>query len=276
LQELFSKDFFSSLLPEEKFRITSLKGLYQMKDGKNKEAINTLCQAIEYSELVNDQSLVIYNIARTYDWLAISYSNINNYSCVSYFEKMIKIAQQLGDKRLETLGYLNLADELTYWGEIEKCATVNQKAIVLAKQIGDLDYFAYGLSNSGHINLLLGSPSKAIEEIEKAINIFSEIGSQWNFAYCMADLSIANLQLGNLELAYSQASIAITYAEGTNSFMLGYSLLALARVEDKLEKWEQADITFLRALKVFTDSGDDTLSNEVNQYYQISLLKRKL
>ena len=181
--------------------------------------------------------------------LGILYGQTGSYKkSLEYFEKALKIAQEIGDLRGEgaTLGNLGLT--YYYWGKMERAIDYCEQALSISKEIGDLRGEGAALGNLGLAYAALGKVERAIDYYESALAIAQDIDDRHVEGTTLGNLGNAYAALGKVERAidYCEQALSISkeigdrHGEGNHLGNLGNAYYALGQMERAIDYYEQA------------------------------------
>jgi tetratricopeptide (TPR) repeat protein len=181
--------------------------------------------------------------------LGNAYKNMGQVEkAIEYYEKVLVIATEIGDRRGEGTDLGNLGNAYNHLGQVEKAIEYYEQALVIATEIGDRRGEENHLGNLGIAYRNLGQVEKAIEYYEKALGIAKEIGDRQGEGNSLGNLGNAYNILGQVEKAieYYEQVLVITKEigdkrnEGIWLGNLGLAYSNLGQVEKAIEYYEKA------------------------------------
>jgi len=187
--------------------------------------------------------------------LGILYGQTGSYKkSLEYFEKALKIAQEIGYRRGEGAALGNLGLTYYYLGELERAIDYCEQAIAIANEIGNRSGEGNHLGNLGLAYAALGKVERAIEYYEQALAIALEIDDRHVEGTTLGNLGNAYYALGQVERAseyYEQAlviarEIGDLHGEGTWLNNLGVAF-------EDLEKYDLALACYLLARRIYRE-----------------------
>jgi len=207
--------------------------------------------------------------------LGILYGQTGSYKkSLEYFEKALKIAQEIGDLRGEGAALGNLGLTYYYLGEVERAIDYYEQALAIAKDIGDRRGEGAALGNLGLAYAALGEVERAIDYYEQALAIAQEIDDRHVEGTTLGNFGNAYSVLGQMERAidyYEQAlsiskEIGDRHSEGTWLNNLGVAF-------EDLEKYDLALACYLLARKIIREIRTPEIERTENN---INELKTKI
>jgi tetratricopeptide (TPR) repeat protein len=192
---------------------------------------------------------------------------------IEYYEKALKIAQEIGDKQGEGTWIGNIGTAYSDQGEVKKAIEYYEKALKIAQEIGDKQSEDTWLGNLGNAYRSLDEMNTAIEYYEKALKIAQEIRDRQSEGIGLGNLGTAYNTIGNVTKAIEYYEKALKIAqeigdkrgEGTWLGNLGNAYYALYAKDTAIKYYE-------KALKIAQEIGDKRgegtwLGNLGNAYY---------
>ena len=134
----------------------------------------------------------------------------NNEKALEYFEKSLKIAEEIGDKRGIGNSYNHIGLISNEQGNYAKALEYYEKSLKIYEEIGaTATHSTY--NNIGGIYIEQGNYEKALEYLEKSLNIKKEIGDKKGVGSSYNNIGIIYKEQGNYEkaLEYHEKSFKI-------------------------------------------------------------------
>ncbi len=185
------------------------------------------------------------------------YSTSNYRKAIEYFEKALKIAQEIGDRQSEENNLGNLGSAYRNLGEYQKVFSFYEQALIISKEIGDRQNEARHTKNLGNAYNGLGDYYKAIEYCDQSLIISKETEHRQGECSNLGSLGAAYSGLGDYHKAieyYEQALIIskeIGYRQGE-----GNQLGNLGNAYRNLGEYRKAIEYFEQSLIIFREIGD--------------------
>jgi tetratricopeptide (TPR) repeat protein len=201
---------------------------------------------------------------------------------IEYYEKALRIAQEIGDRRGEGIRLGNMGNAYLDLGELKKAIEYYKQALKIDKEIGDRRGESADLRNMGNTYRDLGERKKAIEYYEKALRIAQEIGDRQGDGNSLRSMGLVYSDLGERKKAIEYYEKALRIAqkigdkrgEGADLGNLGTAYFNLAEPKKAIEYYEQA-------LKIDKEIGDRRgesadLRNMGNAYHHLGERKKAI
>ena len=165
---------------------------------------------------------------------------------LEYYGKALKLNEDLGIKEGIAIGLGNIGIVYRIRGELDKALEYHGKALKLNEELGIKEGMAIGLGNIGTVYEIKGELDKALEYYEKALEQDEELGRKEGIATELMNIGSVNFDKGELDNA------------------LEYYEKALKKFKDIGNRIETAR-TLMNIGNVFTQKGD---KEQALDYYQ--------
>jgi tetratricopeptide (TPR) repeat protein len=181
--------------------------------------------------------------------LGILYWQIGSYKkSLEYFEKALRIAQDIGDRQNEGTLLGNLGNTYYALGQVERAIEYYEQALTIVLEIGDRQGEGNALGNLGNAYSSLVKVERAIKYYKQALTIVLEIGDRQGEGNWLGNLGNAYSSLGKVERAieyYEQVlkidkEIGDKGGESTWLGNLGNAYHSLGQVERAIDYYKQA------------------------------------
>ncbi len=171
--------------------------------------------AFYFAQMLYDNSLTVNNkkwVATALHIQGVSFHLKSNYEkALDYYQKSIKIKEEIGDKKGMASTYNNIGVICNDQGNYEKSIEYHQKSLEIKEELGDRKGTADSYMNIGNIYLDQGNYVKSIEYNQKSLKIKEEIGDLNGIASTYNNIGNIFLGQGNYEksIEYHQKSLEI-------------------------------------------------------------------
>ncbi len=176
---------------------------------------------------------------------------------LQYFQKILSIGKELGNKTIEFIGLGNIAGVYCRLGDLRQAALVLKQALDIGAQINHKKAKINGLINLAVISLRLGDLKKGIELCEQALLVAREMCDRNAESSVLANLGIAYENSGDLQKAkelYEQ-SLTLRQLTGDREGESG-CLGNLGNIYIRLGATSKALQFYERALNIAQEIGD--------------------
>lgn len=222
-------------------------GIINMYMGNN-------AQALEYYQKATDLTNELLKISRNennqaeskkymlqlsacYNNIGIVNSYLSNYpKALEFYQKTLKIAEELGDKKQIAPCYLNIAYLFSDQGNYNSVLEYLQKSLAIYQELNDKDGIADCCNNIGGAYLSLSNYQMAREYYLKALQIFEELNIKIGIADCVSNLGIVYMRLNNNNSAmdnYYRALSVYTELDDKNGIASVFSNIAEIQIRQK-------------------------------------------
>jgi len=143
--------------------------------------------------LLNDKK-TYYVILGT---LGLAYHNFGDLrKAIEYYEQTLKIAQEIGNKQLESIVLVNMGLAYDNMRDLRKAITYYEQALKIDQEIRYREGESAVLANIGSAYHNLGDLRNAIKYCEQALKIAEEIGDRLGERTCLGILGLVYSDLG--------------------------------------------------------------------------------
>ena len=161
-------------------------------------------------------------MAGSYNNIGIIYMDQGNYEqALEYYDKNLKICQEIGDKSGMASSYNNIGIIFDLQGNYEQALAYYDKSLKINQKIGDKKGMADALGNIGIIYMDQGNYEQALEHYYKSLKIKEEISYKRGMAISYNNIGFIYAKQGNYEkaLAYYNKSLKINQKIGDKKRM---------------------------------------------------------
>ncbi|WP_116127130.1 tetratricopeptide repeat protein [Lewinella sp. IMCC34183] len=229
-------------------------GLTYMNLGEYDEAIRVIKEQIPRHEESRDSM----GIATLHTNLGIVYFESGNYSLsLEHHHTGLKLARELGNRRLQAIGLGSLGSINERQGNYEAALDLLEQDLQMCYELGDRQGIAVTEGLIGDIHSVLGNFSKAINHLDRCLSISSDLGYRKGVAKAVNTLGDIYYLQGDYEPSLKYYDQAIEIARSTNNrLVLGASLYEKGQVllaDNKLEAVREVE---REALELAEDLGN--------------------
>ena len=153
----------------------------------------------------------------------ISGMDENDYAAARrYYEKMLKIVQEIGNRVGEGYALGNLGWAASMQGNFERAHNYYQESLIIARESGNRSQETYGMINLGAMMVSQEKYADALGYTEQALNLARKLRDRSAEAWALTHLGFANVGLGNFGNASSgfQAALDIRYSFSQQSLAM--------------------------------------------------------
>jgi tetratricopeptide (TPR) repeat protein len=183
-----------------------------------------------------------------------------------YYEKSLKIKEELGVKQGITNTLNNLGTVYHNRGEWEKTAQYYEKSLKISEELGDRQGISTTLGNIGNEFKDRGEWERATQYFEKSLKIKEELGDKQGISGTLGNIGIVYKDRGEWERAtqYFEKSLKISEELGDKQGISG-TLCNIGELSIKNGNWDESKNVLEKALKLAHElspiSTVDILSN---------------
>ncbi|PPK84606.1 tetratricopeptide repeat protein [Neolewinella xylanilytica] len=229
-------------------------GLTYMNLGEYAEAITVIAEQIPRHEISHDSM----GLATLHTNLGIVYFESGDYDLsFEHHHKGIKLARELGNRRLQAIGLGSLGSINERKGNYEAALKLFEEDLKMCYELGDRQGIAVTEGLIGDIHSVLGNFSKAISHLDRCLSISSDLGYRKGVAKAVNTLGDIYYLQGKYDLSLKYYNQAIDIARSTtNRLVLGASLYEKGQVllaDNQLEVLREVE---QEALEVAEDLGN--------------------
>jgi tetratricopeptide (TPR) repeat protein len=156
----------------------------------------------------------------------------------SYHEQQLEIAQEIGDRQLESsaLGYLGNA--YAALDDSHQAIAFYEQQLEIARELKDRHGESVALGNLGNVYVDLGDSRQAIPYYEQQLEIAGEIGDQAGEAVASWNLGDEHAKLGHLAQAVPLLEAGLAFLQEYKHREVGARAAYVAQVRKRLEAAE--------------------------------------
>ncbi len=195
--------------------------------------------------------------------VAFAYNNINPNKGIGFAMEAIAMAKKLDKRRLQSVGYIYLAQNYQTLGKDSIAIGYCRESLVIKKQLKDslgigMVYHTIGMSYFARSEY-----DKALENEEQAFSIFKQLKDTARQAIVLNSLGVDNQYMGNYPkaLAYYQQAFTIGKAKGDETLQAS-ALTNMGLVFNNMAEYNKALNYHNKASAIYRRSGDSVgLSN---------------
>lgn len=199
-------------------------------------------------------------------------------TALTYYDKSLKIAEELGVKKEIALMLNNIGSVYTNQGDQVKALEYYNRSLIIEQEIGGKKAMMYLFNNIGLIYKMQGNIVKGLEYYNKSLRIREEIGDKRGVAISLSHIARINFKKGDLvtakELAIQSLDIAkkIGYPE---DIMASTDILSKIYQEEK--SWGKA-FNMQKLYTIMNDSirNENTEKEVIKQQANYEIEKKEL
>ena len=217
--------------------------------------------AFYFAQLEYDFSLKVDNkkyMSSALNTQGISFHLRGNYEkALEYYEKSLKIKEEIGDKKGVSATYNHIGLNNFYQGNNEKALEYYEKCLKIDEEIGNKRGMGLTYNNIGILYSKHGNNEKAIEYYEKTLKIFEELGNKNGVGATLGNIGVIYADQSNYEKAieYYEKSLKIFEEIGKKS-AIGTHYDNLGVIYSDQGNLEKALYYFEKGLKIREEIGD--------------------
>ncbi|WP_116108539.1 tetratricopeptide repeat protein [Lewinella sp. IMCC34191] len=229
-------------------------GLTYMNLGEYAEAISVIKEQIPRHEASRDSM----GLATLHTNLGIVYFESGDYDLsLEHHHKGIKLARELGNRRLQAIGIGSLGSINERQGNYEDALNLFEQDLKMCYELGDRQGIAVTEGLIGDINSVLGNFTKAISHLDRCLSISSDLGYRKGVAKAVNTLGDIYYLQGEYDLSLKYYNQAIDIARTTNNrLVLGASLYEKGQVLLADNQLDELRVVEQEALDVAEDLGN--------------------
>lgn len=178
------------------------------------DVLQSLLKITKSKELINQIKI---DIATSLNNIAINYTQLGDAKqTIKYFEKSLKIQEELNDKVGIARSLSNLAFIYDKQGDIPKALEYNHKSLKIKESIGDKDGISNSFNNMGTIYVMQNELDKALTYFNKAYKIQKEINNRNGMPQTLSNIGFIYLQKGDTAVALKYYTNGLNIANEIN------------------------------------------------------------
>ena len=207
--------------------LTNMGTVYNIQ-GNHKAALESYLKALE---IYKKQKYNQKNIARVYHNIGMTQSDLENWSdSIEAFEKCFSLADDVEDKQLIALTYLNMGKAFARQGELKKAKTYVSKALKIFKRLKDILSIAEAYNVYG---IIYGEKNEFIRS-EKYFKESIKINEQKKYYEGIADNYVC---YGNLNRDFGKTEQAkVCYEKAIHAYKKMDLADKVREVSDQIQK----------------------------------------
>ncbi len=144
---------------------------------------------------------------------AIHYYQGNYPKALEYYQKSLKIREELGNRKGMSASYNNIGLIHNEQGNYPRALEYFQKSLKIKEELGDRKGMSYCYGNIGIIHKNQGNYPKALEYYQKSLKIFEKLGDRQGIAQILVNIAGLNIELKNYTKAIEQANKCLNIAK---------------------------------------------------------------
>lgn len=177
------------------------------------------------------------------------YARLGDYpKALEYLRSSLELSRSAGDKKLQILALLNMAQTLRLTGQRTEGLDRVNEALGIAREIGNRELEASAFNELGVAHFNDGEARTALEYFEKAAVVFAELGARRPQASLLNNSGRINRMLGDQDLALEKYTKALDIfreekdkaGEADLTINLAVTYSDLFRIAESLEYYERA------------------------------------
>jgi len=173
-----------------------------------------------------------------------------------YFEKALKLDEELEDKESIAIQLGNIGSIYSTKGELDKALNYHEKALKLNEEFGDEEGIAVELGNIGNIYRMKGDIDKALEYFEKSMKLDEKLKDKEGIAIQLGNIGIAYRIQGKLNEALECHEKALKLEEELgNKVGIATQLVYIGNVYARKGEYNKALKYYEKALKLSEKLG---------------------
>ncbi|MDI6708793.1 MAG: tetratricopeptide repeat protein [Candidatus Thermoplasmatota archaeon] len=176
--------------------------------------------------------------------------------CLNQAKSALKLAEELGNKRLIAMSYLGMARIYVSRANYDKAVEVLQKTLKMSKEIND----AYGTSEVyywlGEASWMTGKLDEAAKYLELCLNLSKKLGNERLQAMTCNDLGVIYRLKGNYKRALEMAMKCLRYFERTgDNYELAMAQNLIGATYAWMNDYRKAIEWYEKCMKTSMDAG---------------------
>ncbi len=262
-------------LTEVHLQLEAMEGLLHSRLGRYDKSIQIADRILADADKLPQTPSLGVTKAWVYDHLAIALGYLGRYSeSIAAYRQAIAIAQQVGDKMVESVCLGNMSEDYILIGEMEDAERSISRTLEIVRQTGDLSMESYALAIRGYLFLELDKYAEAVSDLQQAASLSERLDLEGQAAGAHADLALAYLGLSNLEAAHEHTQKALALAADIERSK-AYALDVLGQVQAAHRHWDQAVEHFEHSLTIREDTAADfDYAARTKRHYAAALLNK--
>jgi predicted ATPase len=139
------------------------------------------------SETTPERARMLNSAGSLADWLG-DYASSRR-----AFTDALRIARELGERRMEAASLHNLGIVLSYDGDLDAAVASIEESLAIKRTLGDERFTANSLDNLGRVLTFRGDLDRAREVLREALDTFRRVGDAFGVAVTGGNLAAAEL-----------------------------------------------------------------------------------
>ncbi len=232
----------------------NLIGVVYRNLGDFDKALSSYTKALKLAEEINDSVQIAYSNNNIGGIYRLQGSNI---LALDYILKALKVFEKLNDKSGMSFCTINIGLIYRRQGNYSKALEYLNSTLKLREEINDKPGKALALNLIAETNFEMGNMSDALKNYIEVEKQYTAVGDKKGLAAAWGGMSGVYYQENNFEKALEfrkralEMSYKINYLQGQ---VIGHSNLGL--IYAKLGKFNQADTSFSKALKIIENKNE--------------------
>lgn len=196
--------------------------------------------------------------ARGYNSVGVIFNLKAEYSkAIEYFQKCLKISEEVGDKRMIGNAYSNIGIVCYYTHRWDNAVDFYQKSLVVSEEIGDKQGIGRASNNLGLLYRHLRQHEKAIELFQKYLSIARETGDRQGIGVASGNLGPVYFDMGLYEQALELVKIQLAISQETgNKRSIEIATYNIGLIYYTIREYENAQEYYERDLEIARELED--------------------
>jgi len=244
--EKLSKDDDNSVL-----NYHQVSGLFFKNQGKPKEALPHMLQAIGLIKDSTNRAGQMLNIGNTYTEMG----DID--AAARWHLQSLALFEKVGNKKGESFAYNGLGGDYLKMKQWEKSGVYYEKSLKLKEELKDKRGVITSLGGIGNVKMELGDYPAAIKAFEHALELSKEMKTTVDVGHSLHELAQVYGRMGNKEKSKSYYKEALVYAKQANdASWTAWIESNILKLEESQRSKEAMEAGLLRTVQQYEESGD--------------------
>lgn len=229
----------------------------ELRAGTEQDRINDLAARLAGAKskedatalLATENELVTPALGQAVYKQGVSLLNARNFpQSLFVFELMLKLGEQLNDKKVLVGAHSGLGTVYEVFGNFDVALEHHLKSVALLEQMNDKPRLAQSYANAGHALRFKGDYQRALEYYQKSAALFQETDNKFELISELNDVALSYNALGNQQAAVEtfEKSLAVFEAFEHNRLklhtldLLGMTYITQGRYQKAMESFQAA------------------------------------